>query len=891
MAPRSTHSSTDHTFGVLLKQLRKRAGMTQGDLAAALGYSIALISSLEKAQRRPDLQAVSERFIPALGLQDDPAMAAALIEQAALARGERPPASITLQRTTQLVVTETFTNKASRLPSQPAALLGRDQAVQALCNRLQGHSGRLLTLVGPPGVGKTRLALEVARHLESFFKDGARFVPLAALVDSELVAAAIADELELVDTGKQTAQQRLLQGLRQKELLLLLDNFEQIIAAAPLLATLLAECPKLCLLVTSRERLHLRAEQRFPVPPLPATVASALFIQRAEAVAPDFVASPENHATIQKICHLVDYLPLAIELSASWVHLLSCAEIAWEIEHNLHFLTSTLRDIPERHRSLYTVFEHSWGLLSPEEQRLFAQLSVFRGKFTREAAVYVADASLSVLSALVDKSLLYRNLTGEFEMHEYARQFAAAKLTERNDLQESRARHETYFTAQAQEELHRLRTTLSHVLDSSENVADATDKAAASLVSTRSKQKALRILMLSWEYPPFITGGSGKHVADLISALGQVVLDDRPLLIDVLAPRFAGGELEEQITPAITAFRVDVYLVPPYPVSGLIAGLVPIVERANGLIQQHHYDLIHIQDWRFAKIGTALKYRWHLPLLATFHLIERKRYQQDPPAEIDQIEQFERELCTEAKQLIVCSQFMRQQLNAHLGAPLDKIKVIANGIKVKRKEDYPPEELSLLRQQYAPQAQKLLLFIGPAILEKGLPVLIRAMPHILADHPGTRLLVVGKYSDKIHSLSYELHVDKSIDFLGHVSDYHRDCLYQIVDAMIIPSLYEPFGRVALEAMAFGCNVIASNVGGLAEVVNHRENGLTSQPNDPQSIRQAVHLLFIDPAAAQQRRIRALDEIHISYQWDNIAMQTAQVYQICCTTTSAINHAT
>lgn len=204
--------------------------------------------------------------------------------------------------------------------------------------------------------------------------------------------------------------------------------------------------------------------------------------------------------------------------------------------------------------------------------------------------------------------------------------------------------------------------------------------------------------------------------------------------------------------------------------------------------------------------------------------------------------------------------------------------MIANGVKAKARGDYSPEELAVLRQQYAPMRQKLLLFVGSAIVEKGLLVLLRAMPHILVDYPDTHLLVVGEYGDKIRAFTYELNVEKAIDFLGYVSDHQRDCLYQIVDAMIIPSLYEPFGRVALEAMAFGCNVIASNVGGLGEVVKHLENGLTIHPNDPQSIRHAVHLLFSDPAAAQQWRTRALDEIHTLYQWDRIARQTAYVYQ-------------
>ena len=185
------------TFGDLLKRLRKRAGMTQDDLAAAIGYSRSLVGALERNDRLPDVEVVIQTYLPALGLQEEPLLAAQLVEAAALARGERPPSSFTLERERHPVITQEGEEEAHCFPVPPTEILGRDEEIAHLCNRLLGHHGRLLTLVGPPGVGKTRLAQAVGAQLQTFYRDGACFVPLAAVSDPELVASALAVGIEV----------------------------------------------------------------------------------------------------------------------------------------------------------------------------------------------------------------------------------------------------------------------------------------------------------------------------------------------------------------------------------------------------------------------------------------------------------------------------------------------------------------------------------------------------------------------------------------------------------------------------------------------------------------------------------------------------------------------
>jgi len=381
------------------------------------------------------------------------------------------------------------TGRRHNLPPQATPFVGRKAELAQIAALLADPDCRLLVLVGPPGIGKTRLALEAAAAQVNAFLHGVRFVPLDALDAPNMLVPAIAESLGLPLHGGEEPKAQLLRHLRERELLLVMDNFEHLLSpsspplaeagagrgeeATTLLVEVLENAPEVKLLVTSRERLNLRWEWVFPVEgleypdgevgvlspssPSPEETGDArssmpyaavqLFLQTARRADAHFSLAAEAPAVV-RICQLVEGMPLGIELAAAWVRAFSCREIAAQIQRNLDFLATSLRDVPERHRSLRAAFESSWHLLSEAERRAFRRLSVFQGGFLAEAAGPVAGASRFLLAALVDKSLLRRTPEGRYGMHELLREYAGAKLRESpEEAERTQARHCRYYAS------------------------------------------------------------------------------------------------------------------------------------------------------------------------------------------------------------------------------------------------------------------------------------------------------------------------------------------------------------------------------------------------------------------------------------------------------------
>jgi predicted ATPase len=359
-----------------------------------------------------------------------------------------------------------------KVPTSFTTLIGREREVAAIETLLMQRHVRLLTLTGAAGVGKTRLSLEVATSLRSSFTDGVCFVDLAALSDAALVVSSLAERLEIKEGGREPITERLKRTLRDKHLLLLLDNFEHLLPAASQVEELVAACPRLHIIVTSRIPLRVRAESLFQIAPLELpdlsrlpgpevlahTAAVALFVQRAQAIQPGFRLTSTNARAIAEICMCLDGLPLAIELAVARLNILSPQELLARLSSRLALLTRGIWDLPERQQTLRKTIQWSYDLLSPEEQQLFRCLSVFVGGCTLPAVEGMwirlhndgrgVRQVLDGVASLIDKSLLQRTEPEGQEsrlfMLDTIREYGLEALAERQEMEATRRAHAAY---------------------------------------------------------------------------------------------------------------------------------------------------------------------------------------------------------------------------------------------------------------------------------------------------------------------------------------------------------------------------------------------------------------------------------------------------------------
>ncbi len=466
VGPHTGEITSAGKLGGLLRGHRVARGLSQEELAARVQPALAAntISNLERGRTRPYRQTL-DTLAKALSLT-----AAQRAELVAIWRGREAEVQGTVPASLPKLGA-----RPNNLPLTVTPLIGRQPELATIAAHLRLPHVRLLTLTGPAGAGKTRLAVEAASNLLGVFADGVYFVALASINDPALVVSAITESLGMVDAGA-NPRAALREFLRDKSLLVVLDNFEHLLTAAPMVAELLAEARGLKVLVTSREPLRSRWERVYPVPSLPlpdletlpdlaalgATPAVTLFVQRACGVRPEFQLTAENARAVAEVCVRLDGLPLAIELAAARCNVLGPQAILSRLQHRLRLLRHPAPDGPPRHQTLQAAIDWSYELLAPQERAVFRRLGVFVGGWTLEAAEVVTDTAslgveaLDVLGALVDKGLIQVQMLdssaheSRFRMLETLREYALDQLAAAGELDATNARHVGFFVELAE---------------------------------------------------------------------------------------------------------------------------------------------------------------------------------------------------------------------------------------------------------------------------------------------------------------------------------------------------------------------------------------------------------------------------------------------------------
>jgi predicted ATPase/DNA-binding XRE family transcriptional regulator len=497
-------------FSRWLKQRRTQLDFTQGDLARRINYSPETIRKIEAGALKPSRQ-IADRLAEPLAVPD--AQREAFIDFATGAGSG---------------------GHSNTLPTPATSLVGREMDVAAVHKLLRRRGMRLVTLLGPPGVGKTRLAIEAAQKATRDFADGVCFVALGPISVPELVAVAVAQALGLpIASTAQANLGNIKEHLRERNLLLALDNFEQVLAASAVVSEILAAAPEVKAIVTSRAALRISGEHEFVVESLKAPVASTLkednlwsksalkevsrysavnlFVQRARAIKPNFALTQENAAYVAEICRRLDGLPLAIELAAARIKLFTPEALLGRMSHRLDVLTDGAHDLPQRQRTLRDTIDWSYRLLTADEQAFWRRLSIFVGGFTLDAATHVAGVGLStpatdLLQSLVDKSLLQQpemqQDTPRFSFLVTLHEYALDKLRQSGEENEVRSHHAEYFAAFAESVVPDM--NYYEQAGWSAQLDRERENLSAAVQHARASQDAMRVMRLIAAFGPWL---------------------------------------------------------------------------------------------------------------------------------------------------------------------------------------------------------------------------------------------------------------------------------------------------------------------------------------------------------------------------------------------------